>query len=232
MKILGAVSRGILALAMVTTAWTGTTVAGQEQNLSALKDFIVTAYPDLKGPDYQVAVSFQGEFDRPWSSLSLAFVSIHVHDHSAPGSHYRRVLSGRFHVVGSRVTEASFEGELIELPLSKSTAAEVRKKKGWTADDMIGAFARAGAKYVTYRPEDFTRAVTLDRFAPHLGRPIAAKARLIADLPQIDGVDEFDFEPVWIVDLETATDTGVRQCHTLSFEPFHARLAEVRYATC
>lgn len=212
---------------------TGSTVGTQDDgthNLAVLREFVLAAIDDLQGHNYKVSVSFETDLDKSWTALSTGSVSVHRYD---PGAGTRtRVLAGTFWLVGSRVRQASFEGDAVGSPLSKEIVAAVRRRKGWTSEEMTNAFARAGARYVTHSPEEFLRAVDLKRFEPSLGRVVNAKATLITDLPNIPEVDKFEFIPIWLVNLETTTAPGIGWCYYLSFEPFDADLVKLEERPC
>ena len=224
----------ILSVVLCLTATNGHAVGMQDdgtRTLAIIRDLVLAAFPELRAQNHKVGVSLEGDFDKNWTEFSLGSLSVHAHDANS-ATHTTRILAGRFWLVGARVREASFEGHAVSSALAKDTAAAVRRKKRWTADEMMNAFARAGARYVPYAADEFIHAVDLKRFEASFGRVVMAKATFIADLPDVPGANAIEFVPLWLVNLETTTAPGIRWCYDLSFEPFNARLIKVDERLC
>lgn len=220
----------VLALGVLLSTEVGAQTIN-DRTLTTLRQLVVSAFPDLAAPLHRVALRTEGQVADAWDTFSIGSLSVYRQD---PSNLNRvvRILEGSFHVAGTNILEVSFEGEFVNSQKAKTTAATVRRSSDWTADQMIAAFSREGARFVGQTPEEFLRAANLERFVPLLGQPVAVRAKLIADLPDLTGAETVELVPFWLIRFEVKTGSSARSCYDLNFEPFDARLIEITWRPC
>ena len=195
-------------------------------SLTVAQRFINAAFPELRGHQLQAQISLGDRFDQDWAQWERGSFSVHGHDPQSP-THSKEILNGRFILTRGRVREAHFEGELVSSALRRKVALTVTTKKKWTAAEMINTFRVAGAKFVDRAESDLLRDIDLARFEGVIGRIVRSSATFVAEppirAPQLDD----NFEPFWLVTIETNPAPQVSRRYKLEFDPFNVQLITI-----
>ena len=209
----------------VATATAVITQAQGNDSVGIAQRVIRATYPELKGT---VAIGLDSDTESDWRKSSLVAVVVRVHDKTA-SNHTRVALVAHVRIVNGRFSSVLFSGSYVEQQDLKAIVTYARAQDD-TAERVIEELKKAGLRFMTDE-KAFLKAAALQRLEAVLGKIQSAEARFVAVPPIMTPVD-YEFQPGWVVELQTIGDGNTTTCYTVNIEPMHFRLERISREIC
>jgi hypothetical protein len=100
-----------------------------------------------------------------------------------------------------------------------------------TQERVVEERKKAGVRFLPSGHDAMLAAAGLSRVIAVLGKIRSARPRFVAVLPVPAPLD-YEYDPGWIVELETMSPTGARDCFDLMLEPIQLRLTRLERVPC
>lgn len=181
-------------------------------------------YPELKG---SVTIGMDSDTDFDWRTAPLVGVTLRVLDASS-SDHTRVALVAHLRISNGRLSSVLFSGSYVEQDL-RAVVAFARRQND-TKERVIEELTKAGLKHLSDE-KAFLEIADLRRLEPVLGKIQRADARFVA-VPPIPTSVDYDYQPMWVVELQTIGNQNAVDCFLVNVEPVKFRLVHISRETC
>src|SRR5574340_237343 len=210
----------LLSIASVATRDHAEARHDQPTTVSLMHDFVLTAYPELRGRRLEFVIDLTGDFDQDWTVPGVGLTLVVRRPERARDARRRSVreefLAGLFDISVSnrRVTDARFYGEYVHSVKNGELEQLVKSNPRWTEAEVERAVRNAGGNYPPSAGEDLLATANVRRFVPLFGQVTILSTEFKWHQPEHDNPTDM-FAPGWFVTVRGEGPARERRCFLL-----------------